>query len=56
MLILASQSPRREEILKFFNIEFKCIPSNFDEKKIKFISDPKSYAIEIAENKSSCIR
>jgi len=52
VLILASESPRRAEILNFFNLEFKCIPSNFDEKKIKFISDPKSYALEIAENKA----
>ena len=36
MIILASQSPRREEILKSVigNLPFKIIPSNFDEDKI----------------------
>ena len=30
-IILASNSPRRKEILKSFNIDFKIIPSNYDE-------------------------
>ncbi|NGX35066.1 MAG: Septum formation protein Maf [Candidatus Anoxychlamydiales bacterium] len=55
MLILASSSPRRRKILSYFSIKFKCIPSHFDEKKIKFIKDPKSYAIEIAENKAKAL-
>lgn len=52
MLILASTSPRRHEILKFFSIKFKCIGSNFDETKVKFVKDPKNYALEIARNKA----
>lgn len=52
MIILASGSPRRKEILSFFNFSFKTVESNFDERKVKFISDPKSYAIEIAEKKA----
>lgn len=55
MLILASASPRRKEILKYFSVKFKCVPSKFDEKKIKFVKDPKSYAIEIAINKAKAI-
>ena len=30
-IILASNSPRRKEILKCFNIDFKIIPSNYEE-------------------------
>jgi septum formation protein len=52
MLILASNSPRRKEILNFFSIPFKIVDSKFDEKKVVFIFDPQSYAIEIAENKA----
>jgi len=55
MLILASKSPRRKEILNFFSLPFKIIDSKFDETKIKFISDPKSYALEIAENKAKSL-
>jgi len=56
MLILASASKRRKEILSYFSIKFKCVVSNFDEKKIKFVKDPKSYAIEIAENKAKALK
>ncbi len=56
MLILASASPRRKEILSYFSIKFKTVTSHFDEKKIKFLKDPKSYAIEIAENKAKAMR
>ncbi len=55
MLILASKSPRRKEILNFFSIPFEIIDSKFDEKKVVFISDPQSYAIEIAENKAKSL-
>lgn len=52
MIILASTSPRRQEILNFFSLPYKIIGSNFDERKVAFVSDPISYAIEIAENKA----
>lgn len=55
MLILASKSPRRKEILEFFSLKFKCIESNFDEGQIKFVKDPKLYALEIAENKAKAL-
>lgn len=55
MLILASKSPRRKEILEFFSLKFKCIESNFDETKIKFVKDPKLYALEIALNKAKAL-
>lgn len=36
MIILASQSPRRKEILKEIlgDVEFTCVPSSFDERKV----------------------
>lgn len=52
MIILASKSPRRKEILDFFMLSFKTIDSKFDEAKVLFISDPKEYALEIAEKKA----
>ncbi|NGX62741.1 MAG: Septum formation protein Maf [Candidatus Anoxychlamydiales bacterium] len=55
MIILASISERRKEILGYFSLKFKCLGSNFDEKSIKFISDPKSYAIEIAKGKANAL-
>lgn len=35
MLILASQSPRRRELIKKITTEFEVIPSDFDESKIE---------------------
>ena len=34
MIILASKSPRRQEILKMLDMEFKVIPSGFDEEGV----------------------
>lgn len=36
MIILASASPRRHEILSQAGVEFKVIPSNFDESSLEF--------------------
>lgn len=55
MIILASISERRKEILNFFSLKFKCMGSNFDETKIKFLSDPKYYAIDIATGKANAM-
>ena len=35
MLILASQSPRRRELIKKITTEFEVIPSDFDESKVE---------------------
>ena len=39
-IILASNSQRRKELLKFIYNEFKVIPANIDERKLeqKFLS------------------
>lgn len=50
-LILGSQSPRRGEILHFFSLPFKQVPSHFDEKKVIFESDPIKYVQTLAEEK-----
>lgn len=35
MLILASNSPRRKQLLEMVGLKFKVVPSNFDEESIK---------------------
>ena len=35
MIILASNSPRRKQLLEMVGIKFKVVPSNFDEESIK---------------------
>lgn len=51
-IILASNSPRRIEILNTFNIKFDVIPSDYDEKMIKF-SSPYELVCELSERKAS---
>ena len=44
MYILASASPRRKEILELVGLEFKIIPSNFDESTIEFKGNLNEYS------------
>ncbi len=53
--ILASKSPRREEILKKAGINFKIIPSNIDESKIKKNLSPHDYCMRLAQLKADKI-
>ena len=55
MLILASNSPRRAEILRYFSLAFTQHPSYFDESIIPFNKDPESYAKKLAEKKASLV-
>ncbi|PWU15325.1 MAG: septum formation protein Maf [Chlamydiae bacterium] len=55
MLVLASSSPRRAEILRYFSLPFIQHPSHFDESVILFHKDPESYAKELAEKKASLV-
>ncbi|ASJ00154.1 Maf-like protein [Thermococcus gorgonarius] len=50
MLVLASASPRRREILARFIKDFAVIPSNADEKCS--LSDPGEVALELARRKA----
>ncbi|ADT84037.1 Maf-like protein [Thermococcus barophilus] len=50
MFILASQSPRRREILERFFENFKVVPSNADENVIE--ENPREKAIEVARKKA----
>ena len=53
--ILASKSPRRKEILKRINLDFKVINSNIDESIISINMNPYKYSIKLAELKSEKI-
>ena len=50
-LILASQSPRREQILSRLNIPFDVIVSEIDESIFTYDGNPASYAKELASVK-----
>lgn len=56
MLILASTSPRREEILNFFSIPYKLASPSFDENSIPFDGDPKKYVIELSKGKAQSLK
>lgn len=51
-IILASQSPRRRELLASMGVEFEAIPSNFDEK-LDDSRSPETVAIELAVGKAT---
>lgn len=51
-LILGSQSPRRKEILSFFDLPFEQASPVFDEEAHPFSGDPKAYVCELASGKS----
>ncbi len=48
MLILASQSPRRRELLSNAGFEFECIPSDEDEGAVQFRGDAAEYTRALA--------
>ena len=50
-LILASQSPRRRNLLEQAGIDFSVIPSSFDENSVK-LSSPDVYVRQLAECKA----
>lgn len=52
-IILASSSPRRQQLLGKIVNDFSVIPSNFDENKIKEIeNDPEKLVKKLAESKA----
>ena len=50
-IILASKSPRREEILSKINLNFDIVPSNIDEK-LDIKLDPATYVQDCANKKA----
>ena len=55
-LILGSQSPRRQEILGYFSLPFKIIPSDFDERSLAFKGAPAAYAKLVAKEKARSLQ
>lgn len=54
-LILGSQSPRRQEILNFFNIPFKQVSPIFDEDNVAFDNHPQEYVQILAKGKADSL-
>lgn len=54
-LILGSQSPRRREILSFFNIPFRQISPDFDEEAVPFYNNPQEYVQILAKGKADSL-
>ncbi|MFA7156468.1 MAG: Maf family protein, partial [Bacilli bacterium] len=54
MIILASKSLRRQELLRLVGLDFKIVESNFDESTIKNV-DPQKIPLLEAENKAKVV-
>lgn len=54
--LLGTASPRRVEILSYFKFPFKQVSSNFNEDKIPFKKNPKSYVLKLAQQKARELR
>lgn len=52
MIILASASPRRRELIERITHDFTTIPSNFDEKAVEFHGDIEEYVLKLAQGKA----
>lgn len=55
-IILGSQSPRRKEILSFFNLPFEQATPEFDEESIIYRRDPIHYVRLLAEGKARALQ
>ncbi len=51
-IILASQSPRRLELMRHLTADFLVIPSDFAERDVEFTGDPAAYCEELALQKA----
>ena len=54
-ILLGSQSPRRKQILEFFNLPFYQAASHFDEDLIPVNGNPADYAAKLAAAKSEAL-
>jgi septum formation protein len=56
-IVLGSQSPRRKEIMEYFNIPFVQAASRFDEESISMEGKtPQDYALELACKKGTALQ
>lgn len=53
MLILASSSPRRRELLSRLGVPFAVVPSGVEERLPRLGEDPAAYAAELARQKAA---
>jgi septum formation protein len=54
-IILGSKSPRRKEILSYYNIPFEQVGSAFDEDSIIFNGNPETYVTDISKGKAEIL-
>jgi septum formation protein len=54
-LILGSQSPRRKEVLNFFDLPFKQISPDYDEDSIPFNGNPQEYVKILSKGKADSL-
>jgi septum formation protein len=52
-LVLASQSPRRQELLSGLGLKFECLPSDIDEKTD--LTEPQEVVVELAYAKAKAV-
>lgn len=54
-LILGSQSPRRREVLSFFDIPFRQVSPHFDEDSVPFHGNPQEYVQTLSKGKADSL-
>jgi septum formation protein len=54
-LILGSQSPRRKDIMSFFDIPFKVTSPAFDEDSVPFNGDPEKFVACLSKGKADSL-
>lgn len=54
-LLLGSKSPRRKEILSYFDLVFEQASSDFDEEAYPYMGDPVDYVCQLAQKKSEAL-
>ena len=54
-IILASQSPRRLELMHYLTNQFEVIPSDFPEREVEYLGNPETYCRMLAFKKAERI-
>ena len=55
-LILASQSPRRRQLLGQIGLDFSILPADIDEDAVSLALPPKEYVQELSQRKALFVR